>query len=93
MSYGLRQQLSSESLEVLERAADAELERLNRLHWEVVAVTSDAAAFARIERQAAAVRSAKAQLRYVFLDQFPQGRVENDAAGRSGMVSQNKSAG
>lgn len=85
MGIELRKQLGADDLQVLERAANAELARLDRLHWECVAISSDPAIFRAIADQAEQVRRAMTRLRYLFIDQFPAGREENDKAGRTGL--------
>lgn len=85
MTTELRKQMDADDLKVLERAADAELARLDRLHWECAAITRDPAIFKAVAEQAEQVRRAMARLRYLFIDQFPAGRDENDKAGRTGL--------
>lgn len=82
----IRQQLSCESKEVLERAAQADLARLHKLRAEVVGLQAGAVALDRLDAEINRVELAIMQLSYVYIDQFEEGRVENDQAGRFGLV-------
>lgn len=81
----LRQQLSCDSKELLERAAAIELNRLRELRGNVVRLQAGSAALDRIDAEIACMELATKQLAYVYVDQFEAGRAENDLAGRMGL--------
>lgn len=85
-THGIRQQLSCDSKEILERAAHAELRRLRRLRDEVVSLQAGAAVLGKVDAEIGRVEQAIRQLAYVYIDQFEAGRAENDQAGRFGLV-------
>lgn len=85
-AHGIRQQLSCDSKEILERAARAHLSRLHRLRDEVVSLQAGAAVLDKIDAEIGRVERAIRQLAYVYIDQFEAGRAENDQAGRFGLV-------
>lgn len=81
----VRQQLSCDSKELLERCAQAELRRLQALRDDVCALRVDRLALARVDALIEKAHLAQRQLGYVYLDQFEKGRLENDEAGRLGL--------
>lgn len=81
----LRQQLSSESMLLLKAGAEAQVERLQGFLRELCAVTTDAGARAKVQARIEEWETAIRQLQYVYVDQFPEGRKENDGAGRRGL--------
>jgi len=80
-----RQQLSCDSKEILERAAHTELNRLKRLHNDVCWLGADSKVLAQLDAETAKVELAIRQLIYVYIDQFEEGRAENDRYGRHGL--------
>lgn len=84
--YPLRQQLSSDSKELLERAAHAEVARLAELRSNLFALQAGARAIDRVDVLIAAARRAINELAYVYADQFAAGRAENDRAGHTGLT-------
>lgn len=83
--FGLRQQLRCSSKELLEAAADRELERLDRFRMEALCMRADAAFLAEVDQRIAALQLARRQLAYLYIDQFAAGRAENDSEGRYGL--------
>lgn len=81
----LRQQLGCDSMLLLKAGAEAQVERLEAFLRELCAVTSDAAARAKVQARIEEWRTAIKQVQYVYIDQFPEGRLENDGAGRLGL--------
>lgn len=81
-----RQQLSSDSLEMLQRCVAVERSRLTRLHGESLPHRPSPQYLASIAADLRALEGAERQLRYVYLDQFEAGREENDRAGRRGLT-------
>lgn len=81
----VRQQLSCDSKELLERCVLAELRRLQALRDDVCALRVDRLALARVDALIEKAHLALRQLGYVYLDQFEKGRQENDEAGRLGL--------
>ncbi len=81
----LRQQLSSDSLFLLEAAAKKEVERLKQLHWSVVVYNTDRKTIDGISRDIMKYEDAIRELHAVFLDQFEEGRKRNDASGKTGI--------
>lgn len=86
-THNIRQQLSCDSKEILERAAHADLRRLHQLRIEVVGLQAGPAVLDKIDAEIERVERAIRQLLYVYIDQFEPGRVENDQAGRFGLVN------
>lgn len=82
-----RQQLSCESKELLERAAQVELHRLRALRDDLFRLQAGPEALARVDAEIAKVDLAMRQLAYVYIDQFEAGREENNRYGRLGLVA------
>ncbi len=83
---GCRQQLSCDSKEILEHAAHAELSRLRSLRSELGNLQAGATAFVHLDARLDALELALRQLGYAYIDQFEEGRAENDRAGRLGLT-------
>lgn len=81
-----RQQLSCASKEILEQAVLTELNRLRSLRSELIALQVNAEAVARLDARIDDTQLAFRQLGYVYIDQFEEGRAENDRAGRLGLT-------
>ncbi len=83
----LRQQLSYQSQQLLEAAAQTELKRLRALQDELTGLQADEKLLHRVRSNIDRVLLAINQLNFVYIDQFEAGRTENDQAGRLGLVS------
>lgn len=93
MSIELRQQMSAESLIAIQRLIDAEVERLDRFRLEVAGYSRDKSTFDNIEKHRTELTQARQQLGALFIDQFPQGRLENDQKGKTGIVIESETLG
>lgn len=81
----LRQQLSADCLERIQRCIGAERERLTRLHWSILPFKPSAETILAMQAEVAQLDKAETELTAVFLDQFEAGRLENDSKGRVGL--------
>ena len=86
--FELRQQLSSDSLFLIEGCVNARIEELRKTHWEIVALAGPSGnpVYTAIAAEQGKLEGALKQLQAVFLDQFQGGRAENDEKGRRGLV-------
>ena len=82
----VRQQLSSDSLLYLEAAANAEISRLRAMRFELARMGVRGEALDALDRRIESAELAVHQLNNVYLDQFDEGRAENDRHGRTGLV-------
>lgn len=83
--FYLRAQISCASKELLEAAAHRELVFLKRTRDELIALRSGREVLDKMNERIAQTELALKQLLYVYVDQFPQGRAENDTYGRTGL--------
>lgn len=81
----LRQQLSADSLAMIQRCIAGERDRLTKLHWGMVPFKLSEESILAMQAEVRALDEAESQLNAVFLDQFEEGRQENDGKGRKGL--------
>lgn len=82
---GPRQQLSADNLAMIQRCIAGERDRLTKLHWAMVPFKPSEESILALQAEVRALDEAESQLNAVFLDQFAEGRRENDAKGRVGL--------
>lgn len=83
--YPLRAQISCASKELLDAAMHRELAFLKRTRDELHNLRPGREVLEKVDGRIAETELALKQLLYVYIDQYAQGRAENDTYGRTGL--------